>query len=334
MKRPASRGHRQSRLPVRHGGGSGLARPSSRGSRGCSAGTRPTARSKLTAGPGHARIARARGADGWGRHRRGVGRRRHDQRGGVGADAQPGRARHRADGVGQRPGAGDRRSPPAHEAALAAALSGAERTIDAGELNGRVFFNAAGVGFDAHVAAAFRRRRPGTLRGSRVVRVGHGPGAVSVPGRATYVISPEAGRSRTCRALLDFGGEHAAVGQRRAHRPRRAHGRRAPRPGDRAGPPARRRRWRTPGGCSPVRIAGWSRRRDAAGARGDDSLHAAGARARGRRSPPAIWADRPPRDPRGACACGRRAHADPGPPLARSSNGRSPSSCPASCAGG
>ena len=47
------------------------------------------------------------------------------------------------------------RVPADHEAALLAALTGTDRTIDAGELNGRVFFNSAGVGFDAHVAAAF-----------------------------------------------------------------------------------------------------------------------------------------------------------------------------------
>jgi len=39
--------------------------------------------------------------------------------------------------------------------AMAVALSGATRVIDAGELNGRLFFSAAGVGFDAHVAEVF-----------------------------------------------------------------------------------------------------------------------------------------------------------------------------------
>ena len=39
--------------------------------------------------------------------------------------------------------------------ALEAALGGAVRRIDAGELGGRLFFNVAGVGFDAHLAAAF-----------------------------------------------------------------------------------------------------------------------------------------------------------------------------------
>jgi YegS/Rv2252/BmrU family lipid kinase len=41
--------------------------------------------------------------------------------------------------------------------ALAAALHGTPRPVDAGELGGRLFFSVAGVGFDAHVAAAFDR---------------------------------------------------------------------------------------------------------------------------------------------------------------------------------
>ena len=39
--------------------------------------------------------------------------------------------------------------------ALEVALGGAVRRIDAGELGGRLFFNVAGVGLDAHLAAAF-----------------------------------------------------------------------------------------------------------------------------------------------------------------------------------
>ncbi len=41
--------------------------------------------------------------------------------------------------------------------ALRTALTGATRTIDAGELGGRLFFNVAGIGFDAHLAALFNR---------------------------------------------------------------------------------------------------------------------------------------------------------------------------------
>jgi YegS/Rv2252/BmrU family lipid kinase len=39
--------------------------------------------------------------------------------------------------------------------ALTVALSGTERAIDVGEVNGRLFFNVAGIGFDAHVAERF-----------------------------------------------------------------------------------------------------------------------------------------------------------------------------------
>lgn len=46
--------------------------------------------------------------------------------------------------------------------AIAEALAAASpRVIDAGEMAGRLFFNVAGVGFDAHVAACFDRDRSG-----------------------------------------------------------------------------------------------------------------------------------------------------------------------------
>jgi YegS/Rv2252/BmrU family lipid kinase len=41
--------------------------------------------------------------------------------------------------------------------ALAAALQAPAKPVDAGELGGRLFFSVAGIGFDAHVAAAFDR---------------------------------------------------------------------------------------------------------------------------------------------------------------------------------
>lgn len=47
--------------------------------------------------------------------------------------------------------------PLAADAALAFALSGPIRQIDAGQLGGRWFFSIAGIGFDAHVALAFDR---------------------------------------------------------------------------------------------------------------------------------------------------------------------------------
>lgn len=41
------------------------------------------------------------------------------------------------------------------EAALRTALRGAERRIDTGVIDGRIFVNVAGIGFDAHLAAVF-----------------------------------------------------------------------------------------------------------------------------------------------------------------------------------
>lgn len=49
--------------------------------------------------------------------------------------------------------------PMRPEPAIRAALAAIDRprTVDAGEINGRPFFNMAGVGFDAHVASEFDR---------------------------------------------------------------------------------------------------------------------------------------------------------------------------------
>jgi diacylglycerol kinase (ATP) len=56
--------------------------------------------------------------------------------------------------------------PRSPVAALQRALTAAERRIDAGGIGGRLFFNVAGVGFDAHVAHRFGRTgRPRGLRG-------------------------------------------------------------------------------------------------------------------------------------------------------------------------
>ena len=47
--------------------------------------------------------------------------------------------------------------PRAPDRALMSAIGAAPRRIDAGELGGRIFFNLAGVGFDARVASCFDR---------------------------------------------------------------------------------------------------------------------------------------------------------------------------------
>lgn len=60
--------------------------------------------------------------------------------------------------------------PPSAEAALHAALDAPSRTIDAGQLDGRWFFSLAGIGFDAHVAAAFDRHE-GTRGFANYIRI-------------------------------------------------------------------------------------------------------------------------------------------------------------------
>ena len=58
--------------------------------------------------------------------------------------------------------AGALRVPPDPRLALAAALDGRTRTIDAGMMAGRAFFNIAGIGFDARVARQFNLRASGS----------------------------------------------------------------------------------------------------------------------------------------------------------------------------
>jgi len=59
------------------------------------------------------------------------------------------------------------RFPRAPREALVAAFQGRDRVIDAGEINGRLFVNLAGIGFDGHVAHRFQalsQGRRGALR--------------------------------------------------------------------------------------------------------------------------------------------------------------------------
>jgi diacylglycerol kinase (ATP) len=84
------------------------------------------------------------------------------------------------------------------EQAIADALQATPRPIDLGEVNGRIFVNTAGVGFDAHVAAVFDRR--GGRRGFRRY--------VAITGRALLTYRPEhytittPDSCRTSRAVL------------------------------------------------------------------------------------------------------------------------------------
>lgn len=58
------------------------------------------------------------------------------------------------------------------ERAIDTALTGGDRAIDAGELDGRLFFNIAGIGFDAVVAEQFNRRSLGRRGMWPYVRIG------------------------------------------------------------------------------------------------------------------------------------------------------------------
>ncbi len=62
--------------------------------------------------------------------------------------------------------------PPDPDRALDIALTGRDRDIDAGQIEGRRFFNVAGIGFDAAMAADFNRlggERRGPIRYTGVV---------------------------------------------------------------------------------------------------------------------------------------------------------------------
>ena len=62
--------------------------------------------------------------------------------------------------------------PPLPAAAIDVALRGRDRAIDAGELEGRLFFNIAGIGFDAVVAEQFNLQTLGRRGMGPYVRIG------------------------------------------------------------------------------------------------------------------------------------------------------------------
>jgi YegS/Rv2252/BmrU family lipid kinase len=86
------------------------------------------------------------------------------------------------------------RIPSDPDRALTQMLHAADRRIDLGEVNGRLFVNVAGVGFDAHVAerfAALERSRRGFLRYAAIVarelgRYQASAYAVTLDGRAQH----------------------------------------------------------------------------------------------------------------------------------------------------
>jgi YegS/Rv2252/BmrU family lipid kinase len=84
-------------------------------------------------------------------------------------------------------------------AALAIAFDGGTRTIDAGTIAGRAFFNVAGIGFDARVARLFNERGAGRRGAWPYVVIGVREGCTY--GGAEYMVDLDGDR-RTVRALL------------------------------------------------------------------------------------------------------------------------------------
>jgi diacylglycerol kinase (ATP) len=84
-------------------------------------------------------------------------------------------------------------------AAIAVALGDRSRAVDAGVVNGRPFFNVAGIGFDAHIARLFNQRARGRRGRLPYVLLGFREG-FSYLGQ-TYELTLD-GERRSTRALL------------------------------------------------------------------------------------------------------------------------------------
>lgn len=86
--------------------------------------------------------------------------------------------------------------------AIEAALGGRDRIIDVGEMNGRVFVNIAGIGFDGHIAHQFQQLPPGRRGGLPYLTIG----LRSVWGyrEPSYTIEYDGGRIETSALLLAF----------------------------------------------------------------------------------------------------------------------------------
>jgi YegS/Rv2252/BmrU family lipid kinase len=83
--------------------------------------------------------------------------------------------------------------------AIVAAFDGDTRTIDAGVIAGRPFFNVAGVGFDAHIARLFNERARGSRGRWPYVSIGVREGCRYAA--SEYLVSLD-GQARRVRALL------------------------------------------------------------------------------------------------------------------------------------
>ncbi|HET8773216.1 MAG TPA: YegS/Rv2252/BmrU family lipid kinase [Thermoanaerobaculia bacterium] len=99
-------------------------------------------------------------------------------------------------------------SPREPRAAIAAALDGRVRAIDAGVLDGRPFFNIAGIGVDARIARLFNARAKGTRGRWPYIRIGIREGWRYCCQEYTVVLDGEAVSVRALLIAFANGGEY------------------------------------------------------------------------------------------------------------------------------
>jgi YegS/Rv2252/BmrU family lipid kinase len=92
--------------------------------------------------------------------------------------------------------------------ALAEAFDAPGRRIDAGLMNERPFFNIAGVGFDAHIAALFNKRAPGSRGPWPYVRIGVLEGCRYCSGVYTVTLNAMTLRSKALLVAFANGREY------------------------------------------------------------------------------------------------------------------------------
>ena len=86
--------------------------------------------------------------------------------------------------------------------ALEAALRGEDRVVDAGEINGRLFVNLAGIGFDGHIAHQFQQLPKGRRGGLPYLMIGLR--SVWAYRAASYTIDTGAERMETAALIVTF----------------------------------------------------------------------------------------------------------------------------------
>ncbi len=98
-------------------------------------------------------------------------------------------------------------------AAISAAFDGEPRTIDAGIMAGRPFFNVAGVGFDAHIARLFNERAAGSRGRWPYVAIGVREGCRYAA--SEYLVTLNGGARRVRALLIVFAnGREFGMGAR------------------------------------------------------------------------------------------------------------------------